>query len=97
MNEKDKQVIESYQHDEKMMILIYAQWCMNNEFDPVALYEQAYPGQGKNHTLVEVLDLTVPVKESEIIPDETVLHVLQLFGNDDLAFVVQEYIEERER
>jgi len=95
MNEKEKQIIESYQNEEKMMILIYAQWCINNELDPVTLYEQAYPGQGKNHTLTEVLELTVPTKESEIIPNETVLNALQLFGNDDLAFVIQEYIEKR--
>lgn len=96
MNEKDKQVIESYQNDEKMMILIYSQWCINNELDPVELYEKAYPGQLKNNALIEIIEETVPAKESAEITDQTVLNVLQLFGNDDLAFIVQEHIEKRD-
>ncbi|MDO6450614.1 hypothetical protein [Oceanobacillus profundus] len=96
MNEKDKQVIESYQNDEKMMILIYSQWCINNELDPVELYEKAYPGQLKNNALIEIIGETVPAKESAEITDQTVLNVLQLFGNDDLAFIVQEHIEKRD-
>ncbi len=93
----EDKVIESYQNDERMMVLIYAQWCINNDLDPKVLYEQAYPHQLKNTTLIDVLELTVPKKESEHIPDVTVLNVLQLFGNDDLAFIVQEVIEKRER
>lgn len=96
VNEKDKQVIESYQNDEKMMILIYSQWCINNELDPVELYEKAYPGQLKNNALIEVIEETVPAKESAEIAEQTVLNVLQLFGNDDLAFIVQEHIEKRD-
>ena len=96
VNEKDKQVIESYQNDEKMMILIYSQWCINNELDPVELYEKAYPGQLKNNALIEIIEETIPAKESAEITDQTVLNVLQLFGNDDLAFIVQEHIEKRD-
>nr|WP_149473310.1 hypothetical protein [Oceanobacillus polygoni] len=96
MNEKEKQVIENYQNDEKMMILIYSQWCINNGLDPVELYEKAYPGQLKNNALKEVMEETVPAKESAEIADQTVLNVLQLFGNDDLAFIVQEHIEKRD-
>ncbi|WP_373895085.1 hypothetical protein ACUL41_15505 [Virgibacillus natechei] len=95
--EMEEQVIESYQNDEKMMILVYAQWCINNDLDPDVLYEQAYPGQLKNNTLAETIELTVPKKESEYIDDQTVLNVLQLFGNDDLAFAVQAEIEKREK
>ncbi|MBP1948485.1 hypothetical protein [Virgibacillus litoralis] len=91
--EVEQQVIESYQHDEKMMILIYAQWCINNDLDPKSLYEKAYPSQSKNDALREALELTVPKKESEEIPSQTVLNVLQLFGNDELAFIVQEEID----
>lgn len=94
--EREKQVIENYQNEEKMMILIYAQWCVNHDIDPVVLYEQAYPGQGKNPALGEAMELTVPKKESEHIADATMLEVLQLFGNDDLAFAVQGEIEKRE-
>ncbi|WP_430791222.1 hypothetical protein VBD025_01860 [Virgibacillus flavescens] len=93
--EMEEKVIESYQNDEKMMILIYAQWCINNELEPKELYEQAYPSQMKNNALREALELTVSKEESEEIPDSTVMHVLQLFGNDDLAFIVQEQIDKR--
>lgn len=93
--EMEEKVIESYQNDEKMMILIYAQWCINNDLEPRALYEQAYPSQMKNNALDEALELTVSKKESEEIPDSTVQNVLQLFGNDDLAFIVQEQIDKR--
>ncbi|WP_047983166.1 hypothetical protein [Ornithinibacillus californiensis] len=91
----EEKIIENYQNDEKMMILIFAQWCINHDLDPVALYQSAYPNQLKNHILEETMELTVPKNEAEEISDETVLYVLQLFGNDDLAFVVQNEIEKR--
>lgn len=94
-NEMEEKVIESYQNDEKMMILIYAQWCINNDLEPRTLYKQAYPSQMNNNPLKEALELTVSKKESDEIPDSTVLNVLQLFGNDDLAFIVQEQIDKR--
>jgi len=98
MNKKEMEnkVIESYQKDEQMMILVYAQWCINHGLDPEALYERAYPGQGKNEALNQALALTVSKSESEDIPDDTLLNVLQAFGNSDLAFVVQEAIEKRD-
>src|SRR5699024_11414645 len=85
--EIENKVIESYKNDEKMMILVYAQWCINNDFDPKSMYARAYPDQIKNDALREALELTVTKEESEHIPDETVLQVLQVFGNDDLAFI----------
>ncbi|WP_106494949.1 hypothetical protein [Lentibacillus sp. Marseille-P4043] len=94
--EMEQKVIKSYQDDEKMMILIFAQWCINNDLEPKDLYMEAYPTQGKNHALDEALELTVPKAESDEIPDLTVLNVLQLFGNDDLAFIVQAEIDKRE-
>ncbi|TLS36574.1 hypothetical protein [Pseudalkalibacillus caeni] len=99
MDRKDieKQVIENYQQDENMMILVFAQWCVNNGLNPKELYERAYPNQGKNLSLEKVLELTVPKEESEEIPAQTVLGVLQMFGNDDLAFVVSEEMEKRNR
>ncbi|HLS07449.1 hypothetical protein [Lentibacillus sp.] len=95
--EIEQKVIESYQQDEKMMILVYAQWCINHDIDPVALYERAYPGQRDNQALKEAMELTVSKQESEDIPDLTVLNILQLFGNDDLAFVVQEKVDAKKR
>ena len=99
MDHKDieQQVIENYKNDERMMILIYAQWCINNDLDPKELYDDAYPGQLKNNALLDAMDMTVSKEESDLIDDQTVLNVLQLFGNDDLAFVVQSMIEKREK
>ncbi|WP_026908610.1 hypothetical protein [Paucisalibacillus globulus] len=91
----EEQIIKNYQNDEKMMILIFAQWCINNDMDPEELYKLAYPYQANNRALEEAMELTVPKIESNEIPDQTVLHVLQLFGNDDLAFVVQGEIDKR--
>ncbi|MFS0675012.1 hypothetical protein [Ornithinibacillus sp. 179-J 7C1 HS] len=89
----EEQIIKNYQSDEKMMILIFAQWCINHDLDPVTLYNSAYPNQLKNHALEEAMELTVPKNEAGEISNETVLNVLQLFGNDDLAFIVQSEIE----
>ncbi|WP_026671991.1 hypothetical protein [Alkalihalobacterium bogoriense] len=99
MDEKkiEKQVIESYQQDEQMMILIFSQWCINNNLNPVNVYEKAYPTQGKNQILTQVLELTVPKEEAGLIHDDTLLNVLSLFGNEDLAFVVSGEIEKRNK
>lgn len=95
--EYEKRVIESYQSDERMMILIFAQWCINNTLDPKELYVHAYPEQAKNVALKDALALTVSKEESEDIPDHSVLNVLEIFGNNDLAFIVTEAIEKRDR
>lgn len=91
-----KHIIEKYQDDERMMILVYAQWCINNDLDPVVLYKETYPNQQTNEILLEVLDLTVEKSASEQIDPETVLQILQVFGNEDLAFTVQTYIDKAE-
>lgn len=93
----EQRVIENYQNDERMMILIFAQWCINNDIDPKVLYDEAYPGQLKNNALLDAMDMTIPKEESDLIDDQTVLSVLQLFGNDDLAFEVQLMIEKRKK
>ncbi|MDY0395329.1 hypothetical protein ACFSMW_13050 [Virgibacillus halophilus] len=91
-NEIEKLVIQNYQNDEKTMILLFAQWCINHDLNPVTLYSQAYPGQGKNDALSEAIEQTVEKIEADPIPDQLLLDVLQLFGNDDLAFVITEAI-----
>ncbi|WP_102348964.1 hypothetical protein [Bacillus sp. Marseille-P3661] len=97
MNSKDieKKIIENYQTDEKMMILVYAQWCINNELDPEELYNRAYPPQQANSALRQALDVVVSKEESAEIHDETLLNLLSVFGNDDLAFVVMEELEKK--
>ncbi|GAE24944.1 hypothetical protein JCM9140_910 [Halalkalibacter wakoensis JCM 9140] len=99
MNQKEveNKVISNFQRDEHMMILVFAQWCVNNRLDPKHVYLQAYPTQADNPALQQALELTVPKDESETIADETVLGVLSLFGNDDLACVVSEVIEKRNK
>lgn len=87
MSEK---VIKQYEHDERTMVLVFAQWCVNHDLDPIALYHEAYPQQQPNPLLTEVMGETVAKEESEEISIDIVLYVLQMFGNDDLAFVVQE-------
>lgn len=91
----EERIVESYRQDEDMMILVFAQWCVNQELDPLGLYQQAYPKQTSNERLERVLKLTVPLEEAGDIPDSTVLGVLSLYGNDDLAAVVAEAIEKR--
>jgi hypothetical protein len=99
MNQKDLQdkIVENYQGEEKMMILVFAQWCVNHDLDPEELYLRAYPQQASNQALREAIDLTVPKEEAGEVPDDTLLGVLSLFGNDDLAFVVTEEIRKRNR
>lgn len=93
-NKVEENIIKSYQSDEKMMILVFAQWCVNHDLDPEELYLRAYPTQASNHALKEALELTVPKEESSEIANQTLLGVLSLFGNDDLAFIVTEVINE---
>lgn len=88
--EVEKQIIQNYQKDEQMMILIFAQWCVNHDLNPTELYLRAYPDQPNNYALQQTIDLTVPKEESESIPDQTLLNVLSLYGNEELAFVVTE-------
>jgi hypothetical protein len=97
MNSKEleEKIIQHYQGEEKMMILIFAQWCLNHDLDPEELYLRAYPNQSSNPALREAIELTVPKEEAGEIADQTLLGVLSLFGNDDLAFVVTEEIQKR--
>lgn len=99
MDEKDLQerIIENYKSEENMMILVFAQWCVNKELDPLELYLRAYPHQASNQALKEALALTVTKDEAGDIPDQTLLNVLALFGNDDLAFVVNEEMAKTKR
>lgn len=90
--EIEEQIIQNYQRDEQMMILIFAQWCVNHDLDPAELYRQAYPHQADNTALQQGIELTVPKEEAGEIPHDTLLSVLSLYDNEDLAFVVTEEI-----
>lgn len=91
----EEKIIQNYQGEEKMMILVFAQWCINHDLNPEELYLRAYPNQAANVALKEAMELVVPKDEAGEIGDETLLGVLSLFGNDDLAFVVTEEIAKR--
>jgi hypothetical protein len=99
MNQKEMeaQIISQYQRDEHMMILVFAQWCVNHDLNPEEVYKRAYPQQGSNDALHQAIELTVPKEEAGEISDETLLGVLSLFGNEDLAFVVNEEMMERKK
>ncbi|TCZ77806.1 hypothetical protein E0485_10040 [Paenibacillus albiflavus] len=94
MNQKEyeEQIIENYQRDERMMILVFAQWCVNHDLSPEVVYRKAYPDQADISALTDMLELTVPKEEAGEIANETLMGVLSLFGNDDLAFVVSQEI-----
>ena len=99
MNQKEleEKIIENYQDQENMMILVFAQWCINHDLDPEEIYLRAYPNQNNNQALKEGIELTVSKEEAGEISDETLLGVLSLFGNDDLAFIVTEEIQKRKK
>ena len=96
-DEKETYIIQKYRENEEMMILIYAQWCVNNHLDPKALYNMAYPKQQIPSLLGDVMASTVPKNESEEITSDLVIQLLQMYGNDDLAFVIQAKAEEMNR
>jgi hypothetical protein len=99
MNRQDDEarLIEQYQQDERMMILAFAQWCATNGLDPETLYERAYPNQPKNEELQEAVALIADNGTSPDIPDEALLSLLSMYGNDDLAFEVSAAIDDRRR
>ncbi len=80
-----------------MMVLLFAQWCVNHDLDPTELYLRAYPHQAASPALQQAVDLTVPEEEAGEVPDETLLSVLSLYDNDELAFVVTEEIGKRKQ
>jgi ABC-type nitrate/sulfonate/bicarbonate transport system substrate-binding protein len=88
----DEQVIQKYQEDEQLMIQLFVQWCVNHELDANELYARAYPEQQENASLQKVLKEMNDSDHLEI-DNETMMDVLQLFGNFDLAFVLSEEIE----
>lgn len=90
----EERVIASYKNDEHIMILVFAQWCVNNDLDPEDLYSKAYPDQETNPALKETFALTVPKEEAGDISFHTLINLLNMFGNHDLAFVVTEAHEQ---
>lgn len=88
---RDEWIIKKYQQDEATMIQLFVTWSLQNNLDPVQLYQRAYPAQPQNEALVRAVEEADPAEFE--ISNETLFDVLQLFGNDDLAFVASEEIE----
>lgn len=89
----EQYIIERYQNEEEMMILLFAQFCINHNLNPETIYEEAYPAQGKNKFLQAAIDKTVAKEASEAIPIDLLQDALQAFGNDDLIFVLQNHLQ----
>lgn len=87
----DEQVIRKYQEDEQLMVRLFVQWCTNHKLNPHELYLKAYPDQQENTVLQKVLKEMDDDEEIDIA-NETMLDILQLFENFELAFVVTEEI-----
>ncbi|MBB4824355.1 hypothetical protein HNO89_001577 [Sporosarcina luteola] len=91
-----KKIIELYQDDEMVMIRLFIHWCQKNGLDPLILYSKAYPEQNGNKVLNQLL-ASEDDHDDLIVGNETILDLLQLFGNDDLAFVVAGEIEKLQK
>lgn len=88
---RDEYIIKKYQQDEQIMVQLFVQWCINYQLNPAELYQRAYPQQLQSSVLTAAIDQADG--EELDLSHETLLDVLQMFGNDDLAFVVSEEIE----
>ncbi len=88
---RDEYIIKKYQQDEQIMVQLFVHWCTNHQLDPADLYQRAYPGQLQSSVLIDAIEQAGT--ETLAIDHDTLLDILQLFGNDDLAFEVSEEIE----
>lgn len=88
---RDDFIIKKYQQEEEIMVQLFVQWCTNHQLNPAELYQRAYPGQMQSPVLTAAID-QADAEELDI-DHETLLDVLQMFGNYDLAFVISEEIE----
>jgi len=92
-NTREEFIIKKYQEDEQIMIQLFVAWCLNHNLDPQILYSKAYPEQVVNETLQKTIKEMDDVEPLEI-EIQTLLDILQMFGNDELAFVVSDEIEQ---
>ncbi|WP_033542998.1 hypothetical protein [Planococcus sp. CAU13] len=92
---REEYIIKKYQQDEATMVQLFVNWSLSNELDPLALYQRAYPGQSANEALGKALEEADPSERD--ISGDMLLDILQMFGNDDLAFVVSEEMQKLDR
>lgn len=92
--EREQFIIEQYQAGEDQMILLFTQWCFNHGLDALALYREAYPNQPVSAKLLEMNEERIDPREAAQIDTSLLLEVLQLYENNDLAFVVSSYADQ---
>lgn len=88
-------IIKKYEDEERTMVHLFIEWCRNHHYDPHKVYQLAYPEQVENPIVTEILE-ELDNQQPINIPTDTLLEVLQLFGNDALAFVITELIDKIE-
>ncbi|MDQ0206079.1 hypothetical protein [Alkalicoccobacillus murimartini] len=96
-SEREDFIIQKYKQEEQLMILLFAQWCVNHDLDPAAIYKKAFPAQTKNQQLTEAVEQTLPKSEADEIPLPSLLEVLSWFEQDELAFIVSEEANQLEK
>lgn len=94
---REEYIIKKYQQDENTMIHLFVHWCAARQLEPVALYQKAYPHQEKNPALLLAIEELATEPDGIEVGDSTMLEILQIFGNDDLAFVISEEISNTPR
>ena len=87
MDDLSKKVIEQYQADEKVMIQLFIHWCKNKQLDPLIIYKEAYPHYPDTTMLEKSIEEMVD-DESIHVSKETLLHILEVFEQHELAYVV---------
>lgn len=85
-------IMKKYQDEERTMVHFFVEWCREHNYDPHSIYKMAYPNQPENPILSEIM-ATLNGQEPLHIPDNTLLEVLQVFGNDELTFVIADLVE----
>lgn len=85
-------IIKKYQDEERTMVHLFIEWCREHEQNPQTVYQIAYPEQGENPIIKELVE-ELSEHEPLHIPTQSLLEVLQLFGNDELAFVIADLID----
>ena len=88
--EREAFISQKYKQEEELMILLFAQWCINHDLEPEGIYQKAFPSQSKNAQLTHAVEQTIPKSEADEIPLVSLLEVLSWFEQDELAFIVSE-------
>lgn len=96
-SERDQYIIERYQAGEAEMILLFVEWYHNYDLNSLEIYREAYPNQEFPEKLIEMNQELIESKEAVQIEKSLLLEVLQLYGNDNLAYVVTNYADKKDQ